>query len=348
MQYGLDDEYTWYEWAEALPTEETPSPELHAIAAGFAAHARHCLPTWCHAGALSPLAALARAFGPREAGLAQAQGLQVSHLRFLAAPQLTEQLAALPDLTGLEGVEVSGDEGSKLAPKESAALVQLAKLGLRELDLEGVPSSKDIEPLRPTLARLSLLLQDKPRATELFERPWPALRELRLERGNATDMAGLAALLPAMYERLPACEALDLFETSITKKVPLLEAMPSSPWIAQLVALRISDHDVPPDRLMHLAQVPFQRLRHLGLGISQARPQLANALASSPSLSAVETLQIHAKVGKAGLQCLIEAWPHLRRIAVWDPPTESVDEVIETFGLRPFVARGGVVVRRVS
>lgn len=349
MPHGIFDEYAWTEWAETLPVDRAPSAEAIAEAARYASRDRVRLHAWIRGAKLAEVAALARGFGLDEACAARDAGLEVTHIRYLSAASLPDQRARLSSFESLTGVEVSGDDwGKGLSPTESASLACLAALPITELDLGGVPRAEDVDALRPTLRRLSLKLQDAPRVAALLERPWPALRALRLRVGTAADTKALAELLPVLPERLPRCETLDLDETSTPAKVALLEAMPASRWIAQLSVLRIHDYKLPADRLSFLAAVPFERLTHLGLGLVRMKPKVADVLARADALRSVRTLEIDAKIGAAGMQKIIEAWPDLREIAVWNPAAESDEEVIDAMGLEAFAARGGVVQRRVA
>jgi len=228
---------------------------------------------------------------------------------------------------------------------ESASLPSLAELELDNMQLWGVPQPGHLAPFREHLQSLSLRLGGKGAVLAAFEAPWPKLRHLRLVGGNAGHTNELTDKLPSLHETLPACDILDLYETSTRAKI--IEALVKSPLAHGLTGLRLHDARLSAQTLASLEQVPFTQLRHLGLGALRVKPSLAKKLADAACLKTLECLEIDARLGKKGLSKLVEALPRLSQLAIWNG-APSAEELTSEFGLEGFVEAGGTVQPRLS
>lgn len=332
MRHGIYNLSSFAAWANTLPTDRAPTAEEIAFADRFAPADRQPLVAWWEPE-IKPMLALARSFNPKVAPMVEGTA-KVEHLYAVPPADAAALLEAYGSLSrvAIEGVS------TRLTEAESAACSTLPLLD--ELRLRGIPAVAGLAHLRPRLRSLSLYLHPESRFESLFAEPWPALEELTIGRSEQPDLITFAKLLPSFGEILPKCRSLSLVE-HVTRRAPLLEALVASPWAASLEVFRLVGVELPPKKLALVADIPFTQLRHLAVDSLDIKPGVGKTLAGGSALANVESLEIARDLGATGLKPILKAWPKLKEVLVWHPMRRGED-LITDFGLRDFVARGGL------
>lgn len=332
------DDYSWSVWIESLSGELTP--EMIAIADRFEDRFRTRI-AWGPAQA--KLTALARVFS-----IYDLQGLSaeqpVKGVYFLATGRLSEQLEFLTAFPEVRTFAIS-NEFPPWSRQDSATLKALSDFEVHHLTLNGAPRASHLNGIRNDLQSLSLEINGAGYWGEILDAPWPNLRTLKFVGSDKGTARVLGERLDTFATILPQVDELDLFQTSAAP--PLLEALSTSPWVATLRGLRIDNGSFKTDRIASIADVPFERLEYLGIN-AKATAKTAQALAASPHLKTVRSLEIIGQVKRKGIAAILDAWPNLAHIALWDTPHYTdVEAVIDAYDLSAFVRAGGVVEARI-